>query len=132
MEDTEMNILYVEDDPRLRRHVLHDLLKVSHDVVEACDGTQACWLLNYHKSDLDILITDINLGGELDGWTVAEHARMISKNIGVIYATGTSLDHPLLQNSIALTKPFSSQALANAITMISASNDRSAGEALNP
>lgn len=126
-----MNILYVEDDPRLRRHVLHDLLKVSHDVVEACDGTQACWLLNYHKSDLDLLITDINLGGELDGWTVAEHARMISKDIGVIYATGTALDHPLLQNSIALTKPFSSHALENAIAMISTASDIPAGDAIN-
>jgi CheY-like chemotaxis protein len=114
-----MNILYVEDDPRLRRHVLHDLLKTSHDIVEACDGTQACWLLNYHRSDLDLLITDINLGGELDGWTVAEHARLISKDIGVIYATGTALDHPLLQNSIALTKPFSSMALENAIAIMS-------------
>ena len=129
---TEMNILYVEDDPRLRRHVLHDLLKVSHDVIEACDGTQACWLLNYHKSDLDLLITDINLGGELDGWTVAEHARMIWRDIGVIYATGTTLDHPLLQNSIALTKPFSSQALENAIAMVSTASDNSAREAISP
>lgn len=116
-----MNILYVEDDPRLRRHVLHDLSKTDHDIVEACDGTQACWLINYHRSDIDLLITDIDLGGELDGWIVAEHARAISKDIGVIYATGMTLDHKLVENSIALSKPFSSLALENAIATLSGS-----------
>jgi len=39
-----MHILYVEDDPRLRRHVLHALMTHDHDVVEACNGAEACWL----------------------------------------------------------------------------------------
>jgi Response regulator containing CheY-like receiver, AAA-type ATPase, and DNA-binding domains len=110
-----MHILYVEDDPLLRRHVLHELLKSHHDVVEACNGTEACWLLNYHGSDLDLLITDIDLGSELDGWMVAEHARLLSKGIGVIYATGVTADQQPIPNSVTLNKPFSLSTLETAI-----------------
>ena len=111
-----MHILYVEDDPRLRRHVLHALMTHDHDVVEACNGAEACWLLNYHGRDLDLVITDIELGSELDGWMVAEHARQLSKDVGVIYATGTRMDHEPVEGGIALFKPFSAQALERAIT----------------
>ena len=110
-----MNILYVEDDPMLRRHVLHELTRAHHDVVEACDGTEACWLLNYHGSDLDLVITDINLGSELDGWIVAEHARQLSRDIGIIYATGIEADHEPIEDSVLLPKPFTAHALESAI-----------------
>jgi DNA-binding response OmpR family regulator len=110
-----MNILYVEDDPLLRRHVLHELLKSHHDVVEACDGTEACWLLNYHGSDLDLVITDINLGSDLDGWIVAEHARILSHGVGIIYATGIEASREAMPNSVMLPKPFSAMALEKAI-----------------
>jgi CheY-like chemotaxis protein len=110
-----MNILYVEDDPLLRRHVLHELLKSHHDVVEACDGTEACWLLNYHGADLDLVITDINLGSDLDGWLVAEHARVLSRKVGIIYATGVQADQLPIPNSVLLPKPFSARALEKAI-----------------
>lgn len=110
-----MNILYVEDDPRLRRHVLHELMRSNHDVVEACDGTEACWLLNYHRSDLDMVITDIDLGSELDGWVVAEHARQLSGDISIIYATGMQSEQEPIRNSVLLRKPFSAAALENAI-----------------
>lgn len=110
-----MNILYAEDDALLRRHVLHELMRRNHDVVEACDGTEACWLLNYHASDLDMVITDIDLGSELDGWIVAEHARQLSCGIGIVYATGLPSDHEPMRNSVLLMKPFSAISLENAI-----------------
>jgi len=110
-----MNILYVEDDPLLRRHVLHELLRSQHDVVEACNGTEACWLLNYHGADLDLVITDIDLGSELDGWVVAEHARILSHGVGIIYATGVKADQDPMPNSVVLPKPFSATALEKAI-----------------
>ncbi len=113
-----MHILYVEDDPVMRRHVLHELTRC-HDVVEACSGAEACWLLNYHGTDLDVVITDINLGSELDGWTVAQHARDLSHDIAVIYATGGELDRELLPKSVALAKPFSASALEHAIARAS-------------
>jgi CheY-like chemotaxis protein len=114
-KESMMHILYVEDDPLLRKHVSDQLTRANHNVVEACNGAQACWLLNYHRAALDLLITDINLGSDLDGWTVAEHARDVSSDIAVIYATGSKFDHPLVKNSIALPKPFSAPALENAI-----------------
>ncbi|MGE3747638.1 MAG: response regulator [Sphingomonadaceae bacterium] len=114
-----MNILYVEDDPLLRRQILHELLKENHDVIEACDGTEACWLLNYHRGDLDLLITDVDLGTGLDGWLVAEHARMLADDIGVIYATGVQTDHQPIQSSVMLAKPFSLASLQSAITRAS-------------
>lgn len=109
-----MNILYVEDDPLLRRHVLHELTR-NHDVVEACDGTEACWLLNYHGAGLDMVITDVDLGSDLDGWLVAEHARQLSREIGIIYATGIESNGLPMEQSVLLPKPFSAVALEQAI-----------------
>lgn len=119
-----MHILYVDDDPLLRKYIAHQLTSSNHDVVEACNGAQACWLLNQHRAELDLLITDINLGSELDGWAVAEHARDLSSNIAVIYATGSRFDHKLVKNGVALPKPFSALALENAILEACAHSSR--------
>jgi CheY-like chemotaxis protein len=63
-----------------------------------------------------MVITDIDLGSELDGWAVAEHARDLSRDIAVIYATGSELDHELVSKSVTLLKPFSAMALEHAIS----------------
>jgi DNA-binding NtrC family response regulator len=57
-----------------------------HEVVTARDGNEAIDLL---KSDLriGIVVTDVDLGGEPDGLTVAQAARDIDPRMLVIYTS---------------------------------------------
>jgi hypothetical protein len=36
------------------------------------------------------VVTDINLGGEVKGWDVGRHARVVTPEIPVIYMTGNA------------------------------------------
>jgi len=111
-----MCILYVEDDPLLRRQVYHELTKHNYDVIVACDGAEACRLLDSYQSSVDMLITDVNLGGDVDGWTLAEYARNVLPGVAVIYATGSKVSRALVvENSVAVFKPFTPNSLNEAI-----------------
>jgi hypothetical protein len=55
------------------------------------DG-QAFWLAINPDQQLDVLFTDIRLGGALNGWDVAEIFRDRFPNIRVIYASGYSIE----------------------------------------
>ncbi|MCJ2047489.1 response regulator [Methylobacterium sp. J-078] len=57
--------------------------------------------------DLALLITDINLPGLIDGWTVAEAYRILNPGQPVIYtSTGGRSDRRAVPGSVFLSKPF--------------------------
>jgi CheY-like chemotaxis protein len=59
------------------------------------------------RSDLALLITDINLPGLIDGWSVAEAFRTLNPDLPVIYtSTGGCSDRRAVSGSIFLSKPF--------------------------
>lgn len=71
------------------------------------------------------LITDIRLGGEIDGWALAREARGQSPDICVLYVTGDSAaDWPAkgVPQSLVLQKPVVDAQLLTGISMLL--NDR--------
>ena len=64
------------------------------------------------------LVTDIRLGGDIDGWDVAERCRSADPMLPVIYVTGYSFpQHRPVAGSRVFYKPY------NADKMIAALND---------
>jgi CheY-like chemotaxis protein len=59
-------------------------------VVEAVNGEAALDLFDTHS--IDVLFTDIQLGGRLNGWDVAEAPRAQNPELAVIYSSGKSAD----------------------------------------
>jgi CheY-like chemotaxis protein len=67
------------------------------------------------------VITDIRLGGAVNGWGVARHARELMPYIPVIYMSGDSAHEHTAQgvpDSVMLQKPFAPTQLVVAISTL--------------
>src|SRR4051794_9053302 len=80
-----MKVLIVEDDESLRRSAARMLKYEGFDIVEAINAEEACSRCADHAPDL--LFTDIQLPGTLNGWDVAERCRERDPRIPVVYTT---------------------------------------------
>jgi DNA-binding response OmpR family regulator len=115
-------VLYVEDEDLIRELVVEILEEAGFEVVVAADGTAACDVLDRKlEQRLRALITDINLGGGLDGWAVARHARELNGALPVIYVTGAhgrDWRSKAVPNSLMIAKPFTPTQLVHAISSL--------------
>jgi CheY-like chemotaxis protein len=80
-------ILYVEDDALQQIEGQFALENAGYEVLTAGNGEQAIGRLNVRGCEVRTLITDIGLGGRIDGWDVADFARTIDPEVRVIYVT---------------------------------------------
>lgn len=105
MATCERVVLLVEDDWLLRQSLADELDAADWTVVEAESGETALEILQ-NSPAINLLITDIRLGGAIDGWDVAEAARRRSDNFPVIYVSASpSLAGRRVADSIFLSKP---------------------------
>jgi DNA-binding response OmpR family regulator len=100
-----MKILVVEDDPLVRTMAVAALEDEGFEVIEAEDGEQA--LRHCRERIADVIFTDIQLPGTINGWDIAEHCRDQDPNVRVIYATGLShVDPRPVPGSLWCQKPY--------------------------
>ena len=56
---------------------------------------------------IDVLFTDINLGGSVNGWEVAERFRMDRPDGAVLYTSGNEIDpNRCCPDSVFVAKPY--------------------------
>jgi DNA-binding response OmpR family regulator len=84
-----LRVLVVENNEPLREPITEGLRQAGFEVVEACDGEEA---MSHGDRPFDVLFTDIDLPGGMDGWTIAERWRETDPGIGVIYTSGFCLE----------------------------------------
>ena len=86
--DARARTALVVEDEALVRCLIVSLLQ-DHDwlVLEAGAGEDA---LDYLDHPIDVVFTDIQLAGSLNGWDVAEAARQADPEVHVIYASGNT------------------------------------------
>lgn len=84
-------ILVVEDEHLVRGHVADHFRNSGWHVVEASSGEEA---LAHVQAGLRLhaVFTDIQLGGQVSGWDVAEHCRSAHPDVVVLYASGKPAD----------------------------------------
>lgn len=113
-----MRILLVEDDPLVRELVVEALREEGYDVIHASNGEEAlAWC---KRRVADVLITDIRLPGQVDGWQIAERCREHDPDLPVIYATGFSPVQPRpVPGSLSLQKPFHPLEIIEAVKSLS-------------
>jgi CheY-like chemotaxis protein len=83
-------VLVVEDEFLLRYEIVSYLRNDGFLVLEARTAEQAVTL--GLDGRVDVLLTDINLGGHGSGWDVADALRAAQPAVGVIYVSGHSDD----------------------------------------
>ena len=84
-------VLVIEDEFFLRMNIVGCLQEAGYTVVEAVTGEEAIALCHSDTS-IDVVFTDVNLGGYASGWDVAECFRTVRPGVPVVYTSGRSLD----------------------------------------
>ena len=81
----------IEDEFFVRLNIVNCLQEAGYVVIEAGTGEEAIALCNSETS-IDVVFTDVNLGGYASGWDVAECFRIARPGVPVVYTSGRSLD----------------------------------------
>jgi len=120
-------VLVVEDEWLVRATIVDHLKSNGCNVIESANGEEAVALIDGHEQQLDVLFTDIRLGGALNGWDVAEIFRDHFPNLRVLYASGYSI-HPSrdVPNSDFFDKPYRPEDILQACKQPISRNEASA------
>jgi len=108
MSTRRANVLIVEDEVMISELVSEALSEQGFDVHAVTSGEKA---LNYLDSgpEVDVLFTDINLEGRIDGSVLAKAVRERRPDLPIVYCSGrcsASAVAPLMSRSIFVKKPY--------------------------
>lgn len=108
MKERRKSVLVVEDEVLIGEMVCSALADDGFDVHVSHDARDA---LRYLKSGkrVDVLFTDIDLPGDMDGGSLAREARELRPGLPVVYASGKAngVRHTAtVPGSIFLQKPY--------------------------
>jgi CheY-like chemotaxis protein len=103
-----VSVLVVEDELLISQLVAEALGEGGFDVHAVADADQA---LRYLEADpeVDVLFTDINLPGSMDGSMLAQQARRRRPDLPIVYCSGRhspSAVAPPVPRSIFVKKPY--------------------------
>ena len=104
-------VLIVEDEGLLRILIADEFRLAGWQVLETDNGEDAIALLQA-SHPVDLVFTDIQLGGRLTGWDVGEQCRAIRSDVAVIYASGTAIDRSRrVDGGVFFNKPYATDAV---------------------
>jgi two-component system, cell cycle sensor histidine kinase and response regulator CckA len=109
-------ILVAEDETAVRRMICRTLERVGYSIWEADDAEGAKELWDAHKSDIDLLLTDLMMPGGKSGFDLAEELAAEREDLPVIFVSGYSAEmmergHELDVGVNFLSKPFTNKSL---------------------
>ncbi|HKP97094.1 MAG TPA: response regulator [Fibrobacteria bacterium] len=88
MQDSIRTVLVVEDEDGVR-NLIRTLLRLSGFDVLACQNAEeALDLMRARGGKVNLVVTDINLGPDMDGIEMAESLRAIYPSLKVLYISG--------------------------------------------
>lgn len=121
MNNSEMNILVVDDEPSIRMLISEHLISEGYNSKEASDGLEAQQILESDTHKFDLIILDRSMP-KMDGFELLKKlkAHPILKSIPVIMQTALSQKHEILEGLAAgcyyyLTKPFEKDILISIV-----------------
>lgn len=122
MSTRRTNVLVVEDEVLISEMVSDVLSENGFDVHTETSGETA---LSYLESspEVDVLFTDINLEGCMDGSTLAKAARARRPDLPIVYCSGrysATAIMPLMPRSIFVRKPYDLTDLCTLLTRLTA------------
>jgi DNA-binding response OmpR family regulator len=116
-DDKLIHVLLVEDEYLISEWVAQSLSEQGFAVQTAANAADA---LGHLSSDqVDVLFTDINLPGDMDGAALARRAREILPNLPVVYASArltTLAPEARVPGAIMVPKPYEPALVGRLIT----------------
>ena len=124
MEQASVLILLAEDEALIALNLQEALEDGGFEVHHVGSGEAALAVLDDRDLKVQGVISDIRLGGGVDGWAVARHAREVFPHCPIVYISGDSAhEHTVLgvPDSVMLQKPFApAQVIAAIATLLNA------------
>jgi CheY-like chemotaxis protein len=110
------SVLVVEDDDAVRAYTAEILRELGYSVAEA-SGAKAALAMLQNKGELDLLLTDVVMPGDMNGRELADEAVRLRGGLRVLFMTGYSRDAIIRHGRIdpgvhMIGKPFSFDDLA--------------------
>jgi CheY-like chemotaxis protein len=108
LDSKRASVLLVEDEP-LISEIAAEALEEQGFAVEAVDNAGDALRRLMSGSAIDILFTDLNLPGGMDGGALAQRARQLRPDLPVIYTSGRRANMDELdpvEGSMFVPKPY--------------------------
>ena len=104
-------VLVLEDEPNIRSFVVINLKRAGYETIEAGDGEEALEQIRKNP-DTKVVLLDIMLPGEIDGFEVCRRIRAGNPQIGIIMLTARTQEMDKVTGLMTgaddyVTKPFS-------------------------
>lgn len=112
-------VLVVNDEVMVRMLIVDVLEELGYTVIEAGDGASSLEILR-SDTPIDLLISDVGLPGGMNGRQMADAARQVRPELGVLFVTGYA-ENALADSARTLpgmqviTKPFELDAFARRV-----------------
>ncbi len=107
-DDNEpVRVLFVEDEFLIREWIAQSLAEQGFAVESVTNAADA--LSRISRGRIDVLLTDINLSGGMDGAALARRARELRPGLAVIYASAHAASlssNTRVPGSVVLSKPY--------------------------
>jgi CheY-like chemotaxis protein len=98
-------VLIAEDEWFIREEISQEFRHAGWDVLETSSG-EACLAVAREQRPIDAVVTDIRLGGGVNGWDVADVVRSIKPDLAVVYASGSLMESSrMVPGSAFFAKP---------------------------
>ena len=110
-------VLIVEHEALIRRELRVRLEEWGYTVLEAVDADEAIQLLDVHR-EIEVLLTDKEIPGSMDGVRLAHHVRDRWPPVKIIVSSGSRDIRPsdLPEGASLLPKPYSPDCLAGVLS----------------
>jgi CheY-like chemotaxis protein len=102
-----VRVLFVEDEFFIREWVAQSLSDQGFAVESVTNAADA--LIHIGRAAIDVLLTDVNLAGGMDGAALARRARELRPELAVIYASAHAASlkqETRVPGSVVLAKPY--------------------------
>lgn len=109
-------VLVVEDEGLVRLDAAESLRDAGFAVLEATDAAEAMAIM-LSGEDFDVLFTDINMPGEMDGLELARRVHDCRPNVRLLLTSGAikPTRNQIPDDGAFIAKPYSPEAVTNAV-----------------
>ena len=112
-------VLVVEDESLVRMYATDVLEDAGYEVIEAGNAQQALAQLEA-RPDIDVIFTDINMPGDMDGFALAREVHKRRPGIHLILTSGRMrLDRAAVPEAVAfMPKPYTAEKLTGLLNSV--------------
>lgn len=127
MKNGRAVVLVVEDSAIIRMAAIELVVSTGYEALEASDADEAIRILE-SRNDIDLVFTDIQMPGTMDGIKLCQHIRNRWPPIRLIVASGAAIleESSLPAGSTFFSKPYDENAIAHAMAALIASGSEQA------